>query len=236
MGEEIVVEDRGPLRWIIVDRYERRNAWTLEMARYLGEVMAESRNDDAVGGLVFAGKSGCFSAGIDRSVLGQDLQASPFEVESFLRYEKPTLACIDGLAYGMGTTMALGCDLRVGSTNATFTMGFGSLGRTPEWGVSYLLWRQIGWSRAIDLLLTDRTVSASEALHIGMIDRLVAPHEVESVTQSLGERIVNLPNNAAREIKAVMWRSLEANQLNDARSFELDAIFSRATQDKHEDS
>jgi hypothetical protein len=69
-----------------------------------------------------------------------------------------------------------------------------------------------------------------------MIDRLVAPHEVESVTQSLGERTVNLPNNAAREIKAVMWRSLDATQLNDARTIELDAIFSRATQDKNEDS
>jgi enoyl-CoA hydratase/carnithine racemase len=53
------------------------------MARHLGEVMAQSRNNDAVGGLVVAGKGGCFSAGIDRSVLGQELQASPFDVEVF---------------------------------------------------------------------------------------------------------------------------------------------------------
>lgn len=228
MGDQLEIWDRGPVRWLAVDRYERRNVWTFAMGEQLEECLLEIEGDPSVRVLVLAGRGGCFSSGVDRSELVQGVRASPFPVERFLRFPKPTIACVDGLAFGMGCTIALGCDLRVASTRATFTLGFAGLGMTPEWGASYLLWRQVGWSRAMDLFLTDRTVEADEALRLGLVDRLEDPDEVEDRTQVLGERIAGLPDGTAEAVKGVLWASVEETSLTGARSSEMRTIFERA--------
>lgn len=233
VSDALVVEDRGEVRWIAVDRYERRNAWTIEMGRQLGEILEATRHEDGVRVVVLTGRGGCFSAGIDREVLADPPASTPFGVEEFLRFDKPTIACVDGLAFGMGTTIALGCDLRVASTRATLTLGFSALGLTPEWGASFLLWRQVGWSRALDLSLTNRTVAADEALAIGLVDRVVAVDEVEGATQALAEQIASLPGDVAAATKAVLWQGLEQATLAGARSVELESIVERRAGARH---
>src|ERR1700749_2294138 len=104
---EFLVEDRGPQRWVMVDRYQRRNAWTFSMGRRLASVLSQTQTDRSIRALAIAGRHGCFSSGVDRGELKGGVVASPFPVEEFLRFAKPTLACVDGLAFGMGTTLAL---------------------------------------------------------------------------------------------------------------------------------
>lgn len=227
MSDQVEVSDRGGVRWLVVDRYERRNAWTFAMAEQLDGLLAEAETDAAVRVLVVAGRGGCFSAGIDKADLATGVRTSSFPVERFLRFPKPTIACVDGLAFGMGFTLAVGCDLRVASTRATFTLGFSGIGLTPEWGSSFLLWRQVGWSRALDLALTNRIVDAEEALRIGLADRVVEPAEAESATQALAERIAGLPHGAAAATKAVLWGSLEQVALAGARAVELRTMYER---------
>jgi enoyl-CoA hydratase/carnithine racemase len=228
MSEDFRVWTRGPVRWMAPNRPKKLNAWTYEMAAQLTEEFASADADPAVAVIVLAGIGGVYSAGIDRSVLSGDVPATtPFDVEAFVRSRTPTIACVDGLAFGMGATTATACDLRVASTRASFTFGFVNVGITPEWGSSYLLSRQVGLGRAMDVCLTGRTVDAQEAYRLGLVDRLVAPEEVEDVTQALAEQIAGRDAGAVQQTKALLWAGLEAADFASSRRIELDAAFER---------
>lgn len=227
MSDNLEVFDRGPVRWVVVDRYERRNAWTLTMGGQLDEILTDVEGDPSVRAIVVFGRNGCFSAGVDKSVFDGGTVVSTFPVERFIMFPKPTIACVDGLAFGMGTTMAIGCDLVVASTRATFTLGFAGIGLTPEWGATFLLWREIGWSRALDFMLTDRTMGAEEAAAVGLVNRLVAPEDVEDTAQALAEQIAALPAGVAEASKSVLWGALEQLSLTGARAVEMRTMLER---------
>jgi 2-(1,2-epoxy-1,2-dihydrophenyl)acetyl-CoA isomerase len=218
---------RGPVRWLAPDRPAKLNAWTLDMAERLTEEFAAADADDAVAVIVLAGTGGVFSAGIDRSVLAGGPRPTPFDVEGFVRSRTPTIACVDGLAFGMGATSALACDLRVVSDRARFVFGFVRVGITPEWGSSYLLSRQVGLSRAMDLCLTGREVSGEEAYRIGLADRLVPAAEVEDATQELAEQIAQHDPGTVQATKAVLWQNLETATFAESRPIELAANVER---------
>jgi 2-(1,2-epoxy-1,2-dihydrophenyl)acetyl-CoA isomerase len=219
------VWDRPPVRWLAPARPHKLNAWTYEMAARLTEEFAAADQDDSVAVIVLAGTGGVFSAGIDRSVIAGEIRPTPFDVEAFIRSRKPTIACVDGLAYGMGATSALACDLRVASARASFVFGFVRVGLTPEWGSSFLLSRQVGLSRAMDLCLTGRSVAADEAYRIGLVDRVVdgEAEAVEEATQALAEQIAANDTGTVQRTKALLWTGFEAAQLAQARQAELDA-------------
>lgn len=226
--DELLIHDRGPARWITVNRPEKRNAWTFPMAEALGETLTAAERDDAVRVVVLAGAGGVFSAGLDRGELAKGVnRPSPFPVEQLVQFTKPTIAAVDGLAFGGGSTMASACDLRVVSRRATFSFALGKLGLTPEWGSSYVLWRQVGWSRAMDLFLTGRTIDADEAFRIGLADRLVDSDEIDEVTQQMAEAIASVPPGTAEATKRVLWRAIEADDLAGARAVELRTLGER---------
>jgi 2-(1,2-epoxy-1,2-dihydrophenyl)acetyl-CoA isomerase len=228
MNDDFRAWMRGPVRWMAPNRPAKLNAWTYEMAAQLTEQFAAADADPAVKVIVLAGVGGVYSAGIDRSVLSGDIPvATPFDVEAFVKSRTPTIACVDGLAFGMGATTATACDLRVASTRASFTFGFVNVGITPEWGSSYLLSRQVGLGRAMDLCLTGRTVDAQEAYRLGLVDRLVPPDEVEDVTQALAEQIAARDTGAVQQTKALLWAGLEAADFAASRQVELQAAFRR---------
>jgi 2-(1,2-epoxy-1,2-dihydrophenyl)acetyl-CoA isomerase len=218
---------RGPVRWLAPDRPAKLNAWTLDMAARLTEEFAAADADEGVAVIVLAGTGGVFSAGIDRSVLAGPARPTPFDVEGFVRSRTPTIACVDGLAFGMGATSALACDLRVVSDRARFVFGFVRVGITPEWGSTYLLSRQVGLSRAMDLCLTGREVSGEEAYRLGLADRLVPADEVEDATQGLAELIAQHEPATVQATKAVLWQNLETPAFADSRAIELAANVAR---------
>jgi 2-(1,2-epoxy-1,2-dihydrophenyl)acetyl-CoA isomerase len=203
-------EQRGPVRWIIIDRPDKRNAMTNAMGGQMGVLLDEARDDDAVRVVVVTGAGGSFCAGLDVGEIKQGMaDKSEFPVISLVQFPKPTIACMNGMAFGGGATMAMACDLRVASSTVTFTFGLGRVGLTPEWGSSYLMWRQIGWSRTLDLFLTGRSVEADEALRIGLVDRVIADGDATAATQELGEQIASLPAGTAEAMKDVLRRGLD---------------------------
>ncbi len=205
-----MVEQHGRVRWLLLDRAARKNAMTSAMGSRLGELLDDAQHDDEVRVLVITGEGDAFSAGLDRDELTAGLaDKSAFPVEAFYAFTKPTIACVNGLAYGGGATLAVACDLRVAAESATFTFGLAKVGLTPEWGSSYFLWRQIGWGRALDLFLTSRTVDAEEALRLGLVERVVADAEARTATQALAEQIASLPSGTAEGTKAVLRRGLD---------------------------
>jgi enoyl-CoA hydratase/carnithine racemase len=199
---------------------------TSAMGRDLGVLLDEAATDDETRVVVITGAGDSFSSGLDVGEIKQGMaDRSEFPVETLVQFAKPTIACMRGTAFGGGATMAMACDLRLGAANVTFTFGLGRVGLTPEWGSSYLLWRQIGWSRALDLFLTGRTVEADEALRLGLLDRVV-DGDVAAATQELAEQIASLPAGTAEATKRVLRRGLDLDFLA-ARDAEKETLADR---------
>jgi 2-(1,2-epoxy-1,2-dihydrophenyl)acetyl-CoA isomerase len=236
-AEHVVVETRAGVRWVRLDRPEKRNAMTRAMAGRLREALADAQADDEVRVVVLTGTGPkAFCSGADKKELagGPDSMISErrsaddtiFPVDELVLFPKPTIAAVNGPAFGGGTTMAMAADLRVCAESATLTFGLASLGLPPEWGSSYLLWRQIGWSRALDVLLTDRTLDADEALMMGLVNRVVPDEVLVDETQALAEQLASLPAGAAETTKAVLRRGLDSTYA-EARKTELRALAER---------
>lgn len=221
------VEQRGHVRWLCLDRAARKNAMTSAMGARLGELLVDAEADADTLVLVITGEGDAFSAGLDRAEIATGLgETSAFPVEAFYTFTKPTIACVNGLAYGGGATLAVACDLRVAAESASFTFGLAKVGLTPEWGSSYFLWREVGWSRTLDLFLTGRTVDAAEALRLGLADRVVPDAEVRACAQQLAEQIASLPEGTAAATKAVLRRGLDV-EFGAAREVERDGLAER---------
>ena len=209
---ELVLEQRDSVAWITIDRPAVRNAMTRAMGTRLGELLEEARDSDGVSVVVITGVGTSFSAGLDRKEIAKGLEGkSEFPVELMVHYPKPTIAAINGLAYGGGATMAMACDFRVASAAATLTFGLGKVGLVPEWGSSYLLWRQIGYSRALDVMLTARTITADEALAMGLVNRVVPDDRLTEAVTELAQQIASLPPGTATAIKEVLLGGLDAD-------------------------
>jgi enoyl-CoA hydratase/carnithine racemase len=182
------------------------------MGARLGELLEEARDNDAVSVVVVTGVGSSFSAGLDRKEIAKGLEGkSEFPVDLMVNYPKPTIAAINGLAYGGGATMAMACDLRVAAAGATITFGLGKVGLVPEWGSSYLLWRQVGYSRALDVMLTARTIAADEALAMGLVNRVVPDDQLTIAVTEIAQQIAALPPGTATAIKDVLRGGLDAD-------------------------
>ena len=185
---------------------------TRAMGAQIGALLESARDDDAVAVVAMTGTGSAFSAGLDRKEIAKGLDGkSEFPVELMVDYPKPTIAALNGLAYGGGATMAMACDLRIAATSATLTFGLGKVGLVPEWGSSYLLWRQIGYSRALDVMLTARTIGADEALAMGLVNRVVPDGELAAAVNELAQQIAALPPGTATAIKQVLRTGLDAD-------------------------
>lgn len=192
-------ERRGAVTTVIVDRPERRNAVDRATAEALADAFREFDADDSQAAAVLWGAGGTFCAGADLKAIaagegnrlegGGDGPMGP----SRLLLGKPVIAAIAGHAVGGGLELALWCDLRVVEEDAVL----GVFNR--RWGVPLIdggtvrLPRLIGLSRALDLILTGRPVGASEALAIGLANRVVAPGQARAEAESLAAELAQHP-------------------------------------------
>jgi enoyl-CoA hydratase len=118
----------------------------------------------------------------------------------FAASERVTIAAVDGLALGGGLELALACTLRIGTEQATFGLPEVKLGLIPGAGGTQRLPRVVGRSRALDLMLTGRTLDAQEAFSIGLIDRLVEPGQAESAAIALARELRELSQPALHAV------------------------------------
>jgi enoyl-CoA hydratase len=131
------------------------------------------------------------------------------------RMHQPVVAAINGAAIGGGFCLAVGADIRVASENAYFRAAGINNGLTSsELGISYLLPRAIGASRAFDILLTGRDVDAREAERIGLVSRTVPGPELLEACYELAERIIGFSRVGVEGTKRLLWASLDASSLH----------------------
>lgn len=188
------VADR--LATIELHRPDRRNAWTGRMHHELRWLLAEAENDPAVGAIIITGAGPSFCVGADTTALeghadkggydpgtpdelplpGERLDPAFSEHFTYLlTIGKPVAAALPGPAAGVGLVLACYCDLRYAVPGAKLTTAHGRWNMPAEYGLSWLLPRLIGASRATELLMTSRVFTTDEAADYGLIHRLVDP-------------------------------------------------------------
>ena len=176
----VLVERRNAVAVLTLNRPERLNAWTdpLEAAYFAALDAAE--DDQGVRAIVVTGAGRGFCAGADMDNLKAagdpsretTLRNRPRPRTFPLTVRKPMIAAINGAAAGLGLVEALYCDLRFATPEAKLTTAFVRRGLIAEYGMSWLLPRLVGYSTALDLLLSGRIVRGDEACRIGLVNRL----------------------------------------------------------------
>ncbi len=125
--------------------------------------------------------------------------------------DKPIVAAVNGVAAGAGMSLALACDLRVGSPLTRFKTVFLERSLSPDSGMSFFLPRIVGYSRACDLIYTSRFVEAEEAHRIGLLDRLVPAENLLDEALAVARQIAPWPPVAMQTARRVLQQSMEAD-------------------------
>jgi 2-(1,2-epoxy-1,2-dihydrophenyl)acetyl-CoA isomerase len=193
----LLTEDRGQVRWLTIDRPERKNAVPFDGWGDLRAAFEDfERSDQRV--LVVTGAGGEFCSGADldpsrldriQTVAGRHARMKEVGSAAMAlhRLTKPTIAAVDGVAVGAGMNLALGCDVVVATERARFSEIFVRRGLTVDFGGSWLLPRIVGLQQAKELALTGRIVEAEEAARMRLVLEVVPVEELEARVTELAE-------------------------------------------------
>jgi enoyl-CoA hydratase len=199
------VERAGPVTTVVLERPERRNAVDGPTAEALADAFREFDADDAAAVAVLWGAGGTFCSGADLTSVGTE-RGNPVEPDgdgpmgpTRLRLGKPVVAAIEGYAVAGGLELALWCDLRVAADDAVLGVF------CRRWGVPLIdggtvrLPRLVGRGVAMDLVLTGRPVDAAEALHVGLVNRVVPRGTTRAAAEELALSLAAFPQTTLRE-------------------------------------
>ncbi|WP_439032248.1 enoyl-CoA hydratase/isomerase family protein [Gordonia terrae] len=238
MSESIVIERPRPgVLLIRLDRPDALNALNAELVESLHEVFAEVRSDSETRAVVLTGSGRAFCAGIDLRGYGTPPGAREGEgraqagmrvqqhiaslVEAFRGARPPVIAAVNGAAAGGGMALALMADVRIMSETASMHASFINRGQSScDIGVSWLLPRMIGFSRAAEIMLTGRPVDAAECERVGIVSAVVPGDDLLDRALDTAENIARNSPFGVWMTKEVMWSNLEAPSLRAAMDLE----------------
>lgn len=212
--DRILVEISDHIGNVTLNRPDKANAFDPEMCDDLLEALRMLSGADQVRVIVITGAGKAFCAGADLGVLGtqgeQLVKAGKDIALTIRNAPQPVLAAVNGAAAGGGANLALACDYRLASDQASIGQVFHRLGLGPDWGGSYFLPRLTSISKALELVWSARMVPAAEAAQLGLFDRVVSPEFLVPETQSLAVRWAGMAPLAVRKAKAALYRSLHS--------------------------
>ncbi|HEY0583944.1 MAG TPA: enoyl-CoA hydratase/isomerase family protein [Chloroflexota bacterium] len=215
MADVVLVERRGRVGVVTLNRPEKLNALSSDLVDHLERALQDLDADDEIGAIVITGAGErAFSAGGDMAeqvaALDADRAFPRVHATAVIRAIKtPTLAAIRGYCFGGGALLTLECDIRIGGEDARFKFPGAGYGRAPG---GALLPRIVGDAKARELLFTGDEVLANEALRIGLLNHVVPSAEVVETTVAMAERIAGNYPRAVRALKEVIDRALSPDQ------------------------
>ena len=212
---------------VTLDRPERLNALSIDLAIELDRTLVETGDDNSVRVMVLTGEGRAFCSGLDLKDYGvvpgiDGLQVGQIAQRSMRMYSRlittlrglrqPVVAAVNGVAYGGGMCLAMGCDLRFAAPSATFNAtGIVNGLTSTEMAAAWLLPRQIGSTHANDLLLTGRVVEADEALQLGLVSRVA--DDVVRLAVEVAEAMSRFSPYGLAMTKDVLWANLEIGSM-----------------------
>ncbi len=211
----------GSIAVATLDRPEHLNAFRQQTFTDLNAVLEDVRSDEAVRVLILTGRGRAFSAGadlkeMDASLLTSSLEAQRQSLETYqnltrtmLALPKTIICAVNGLAVGVGVEIALASDIRIASSEASFTFAEAKRGLFQTNGVMFLLPRLIGAGRAGHIMLTGERVLANRALEYGMVTQVVVADELGKTALGIAQTIAANAPISVRLVKSVLQKSLE---------------------------
>ncbi len=223
--ETLQVDTSDHVCTITLNRPESLNSINDAMTSELGKVIRQLQRDDAVRSVILTGAGRAVCSGQDLGDLKKryaDPSYTPHLAEDLKkRYnpiivglrdlEKPVIAAINGVAAGAGCSFALACDLRIASDKAKLVEVFVNVGLIPDSGSTFFLPRLTSLAKAMELCFTGDSVSAADALALGIVNKVVPPEELMKATRDLALRLAKMPTKAIALTKRLLYRSLSSD-------------------------
>ncbi|HYH22934.1 MAG TPA: enoyl-CoA hydratase [Azospirillum sp.] len=197
--EMILVETRGPVGLITLNRPKALNALCDQLVTEMGQALDAFEADDAIGAIVITGSEKAFAAGADiKEMQGfsyMDVYKQNFitaKWERVAKCRKPVIAAVAGYALGGGCEMAMMCDFILAADNARFGQPEITIGTIPGAGGTQRLTRFVGKSKAMEMCLTGRQMDAAEAERVGLVSRVVPVAELVEEAVKVATKIAGL--------------------------------------------
>ena len=211
--------NEGGVSRIQFNRPEKLNAVNAEVLRELETAIIHCEEDEQIRSVFLTGNEKAFVAGADidhmaKASIGDAYRLTDLTMrvqERLADLPKPTLAAISGYALGAGCEIALCCDFRIAADNAVLGLPEITLGIIPGGGGTQRLTRLIKPGAATRMILLGETVKSSEALSIGLVDRVVALSQLENEVKSLSAKLARRPAVAVRAAKTAMHRGMSTS-------------------------
>ena len=242
--ETIKQELHGRVAILTLNRPEAMNAINMKMRGELRTALDELKRDAQVGAVILTGAGEkAFSAGMDLrefSAMNANIPIAEMKRyrwehgEGIAAFDKPIIAAVNGLAIGGGVELTLLCDFAFAADKSSFAFGEVKRGLIPGNGGTQRLSRRIGTARALDMILTGRTVSASEALSIGLVQYVVPQNELIEQALKLAEMMAANAPVAVRSAKAAIHRGADLTLADGLRLEQDMAAFLYTTEDSKE--
>lgn len=212
----IVLERHGAVGVMKLNRPEQLNALTPAMRREMERIVIEVRDDPAIRALLITGEGRAFCSGGDIATFAQtDVIAMRERMRQQHRVtmglyalEKPVVAAVNGLAYGVGFNLALLADVILAAEGARFCQSYSKVGMIPDGGGLYLLARVVGTQRAKEMVMLADVIDAAEAKALGIVRSVHPPGELMAEAMRLAERLAAGPTRAFGLDKALLTRGL----------------------------
>jgi len=220
--QTIAVSTSDHICTITLNRPDVLNAFNDQLTTELGDALKSAERDANVRTIVVTGAGRAFSSGQDLGDLkekyvpgyvpnlGDDLRRRYNPIIKRIRdMEKPIIAAVNGVAAGAGCSLAMACDLRIASDQASFIEVFINVGLIPDSGSTFMLPRLVGLGKAMELCCTGQKVDAAEALRLGLVNQVVPAAELAAATHKLASRLASLPGRAIALTKRLLNQSLQ---------------------------
>jgi 2-(1,2-epoxy-1,2-dihydrophenyl)acetyl-CoA isomerase len=230
---------------ITLNRPQAMNGLDIATKEALLAAVTEAGSDDAVRCVVLTGTGRAFCVGQDLKEHQQLLDTGSSEqlfttverhynptINALLTMPKPVLAAVNGVAAGAGASLAFGCDLRVLAESAGFNLAFAGVALSCDTGSSWTLPRLVGRAKALELLYFPRTISAVEALELGLATRVVTDDEFPGEVSALAAKLAAGPTRAYAAIRRSVTHASTA-ALDDALAFEAEMMNATGATEDH---
>lgn len=227
--QSVLFEKDGDIGIITLNRPTRYNAVTDDVVNGITNAINNIRKDDDIRAVVITGAGKGFCAGADMAVFGQ---VTPEEGRAYITstyqplmrnlftLRKPIIGAINGTAAGVGASLALACDFRVMSQNSALLYAFINIGLGPDGGGSWLLARQIGYSKALQIAVEGKKIMGKECLDLGLTNKLVSEDsELLKTAKSWAHELAKLPTLAVGVTKEDMFYAM-GHDLYDTIAYE----------------
>jgi enoyl-CoA hydratase len=216
--ENILVETRGHVGLITLNRPQALNALSSGLVDDLGRALDGFEDDDGVRAIVITGSEKAFAAGADIKEMADksfvDCYVGEFITKGWERVttcRKPIIAAVAGYALGGGCEVAMMCDIIIAADNAKFGQPEITLGVIPGAGGTQRLTRAVGKAKAMDMILTGRQMDAAEAERVGLVSRVVSVDSLLEETLKAAERIADMSLPVSMMAKESVNRAFESS-------------------------